>query len=747
MKRRAEDPSDQASTKRPRQPQVACDSCRRKKLKCDRADPCSSCAMRGLVCMGQPSPRGPVLSQTSFVPPLLSDAGDPDSILGRLRKLEQAVFGGSTTTGSSSADHQPPIDPDPETRRDDRRSSQTRRRKSGSPPSHRPSPDNDEWQQTARFLDSTYTRNGLNISLPNDKIDYHITTLSQLPRTPTTRTTPGHTPLSETGTRFSAWLMTRDEALALLRAFVENPFHLLPIIRLPAAHAVVDAFYAALARNRDPNPAHAALILGIAASSAFFDLDGGSGAPPFASAEDATRTALVWLRSALQLLDNFSRGASGAGCLEEVQARCVLANLVYNMEGCSARFRFLHGCSLAAAREIGLHVVDGASSKQNPTADDAATREIKRRVWWHIAATDWMLGLMGGPTDGTYNVQPRHTNVNLPRNVNDDETSLADEALTLSLSIPTSLTCFLKRLQLAGIARAIIDARGPGAPDADITDYDKILGLDRLFRDALADFPPFLRPDGPIPPTAPRQFALQRDVILLAFHSRRARLHRPSLLHDSQDAQYRLSRDICLQSARTALSVATSILRAASRGGEPGAAGSERAMGCRMGCVIGHMFMACTILALNSGSDAGRAGPRDDGSDATTETHAEVARACRDLASVGKESAVARTLVRNLAGVLRRYRVQGVEDVDSETCRTNSPGGGGDRPSEIGEENMACGRGTGGDISGYDIGYSDTLGDGDDLGLDGLWKDILVDTTTSGWDQLFAGLDTYCGPT
>lgn len=183
--------------------------------------------------------------------------------------------------------------------------------------------------------------------------------------------------------------MTHDEALALLRAFVENPFHLLPIIRLPAAQAVVDAFYAALARNRDPNPAHAALILGIAASSAFFHLDGGSGAPPFASAEDATRTALVWLRSALQLLDNFSRGASGAGCLEEVQARCVLANLVYNMEGCSARFRFLHGCSLAAAREIGLHVVDGASSKQNPTADDVATREIKRRVWWHIAATDW----------------------------------------------------------------------------------------------------------------------------------------------------------------------------------------------------------------------------------------------------------------------------------------------------------------------------------------------------------------------
>lgn len=38
-----------------RQPQTSCDSCRRRKLKCDRRQPCSSCVARGLLCHGQPN--------------------------------------------------------------------------------------------------------------------------------------------------------------------------------------------------------------------------------------------------------------------------------------------------------------------------------------------------------------------------------------------------------------------------------------------------------------------------------------------------------------------------------------------------------------------------------------------------------------------------------------------------------------------------------------------------------------------
>ncbi|KAF4910500.1 putative transcription factor lepB [Colletotrichum viniferum] len=472
-----------------------------------------------------------------------------------------------------------------------------------------------ERQQTAKFLDSTFTRHGLNISLPHDKLDYRITNISQFPRTPST-TGPGHTPTDDIDGRASTWLMTREEAMSLLEDFTNNPFHMLPIIHAPTTRAMIDTFYNTLSQGQDPSAAQAALILSIAATSAFFFNENSKAFSTFASSEDATQTALAWFRSALNILDQSQQITYG--CLAE---------------------------------------------------DDATTREIKRRVWWHIAATDWMLGLMGGPTDGTYSVQPRQMNVKYPRNINDDANSLADENIDHPSDTATGISCFLRRIQLAEITRSIIDARTPGAPDAEITNYDQVTQLDRLFADALAELPEFLRPDGPISPGAPPHLHLQRDVVLLGFHSRRARLHRPFLLHDAQDAAYERSRDICLKSARTVLSIAIRLLKGSQKR-EPIRAYNARAMGRRLGCVIGHMFMACTILALNAGFDTSRDQQRGDApsdgaiTDATAETHAEVAQACRALASAGEESAVAARLVRNLACVLRRYRIQGVDDVE-----------------------------------------------------------------------------------
>lgn len=49
MKRRLDTPESTGAAGR-RQPQVSCDFCRRKKLKCDRGAPCSSCSVRRLTC-------------------------------------------------------------------------------------------------------------------------------------------------------------------------------------------------------------------------------------------------------------------------------------------------------------------------------------------------------------------------------------------------------------------------------------------------------------------------------------------------------------------------------------------------------------------------------------------------------------------------------------------------------------------------------------------------------------------------
>lgn len=171
-----------------------------------------------------------------------------------------------------------------------------------------------------------------------------------------------------------------------------------------------------------------------------------------------------------------------------------------------------------------------------------------------------MLGGMGGPLDGTDAVQPRHMNVNYPRNLNDNDLNICDDPLTFPLNIATQMSVFLQRIRLAEICRSVIDARAPGRVEIDVMDYNQVLALDRLFERALSELPPFLQLDEPIPPNAPRHLSLQRSIIQICFLSRRARLHRPFLLHDTQDQRYRPSLDLCLRSARTVISISLELL-------------------------------------------------------------------------------------------------------------------------------------------------------------------------------------------
>jgi hypothetical protein len=195
----------------------------------------------------------------------------------------------------------------------------------------------------------------------------------------------------------SAFIMTREEALVLLHDFFENPYHLLPIIYEPSARSLIHTFYTQLEQGQEGDPTAAALILSIASTSASFFSQNSSTHGMFSSTEEATQASVVWRQTALNLLDDSQ--FSSEGSLEECQARTILAYVVSNVEGCSARYRFLHSCSLAVARDMSLHLIDSTATPD--TSDDIPTREIKRRLWWHLASTDWLLGLVGGPLDGT----------------------------------------------------------------------------------------------------------------------------------------------------------------------------------------------------------------------------------------------------------------------------------------------------------------------------------------------------------
>lgn len=180
--------------------------------------------------------------------------------------------------------------------------------------------------------------------------------------------------------------MAREDALIFLNDFVDNPLHLLPIIHEPTVRSMIGKLYDDLSRPRgtSPHPAHAALVFSLAATCASFYYDGCNIAHMFHGEDEAGEATLAWVHSALGLLDQSQRATSY--CLEDIQARVIIAYVFYNTEGCSARFRFLHSSSLSMARDLGLHLIDGSKNNQS---DDRVTKEIKRRLWWYIVSTDW----------------------------------------------------------------------------------------------------------------------------------------------------------------------------------------------------------------------------------------------------------------------------------------------------------------------------------------------------------------------
>lgn len=92
---------------RPRQDPVSCESCRKRKQKCSREQPCSNCTNRGVPCVFFGRKVGVTTASNSSIPP---DAGDlraeNAAIKARLDRLEEIVFNHSL--GSDGGASEPP---------------------------------------------------------------------------------------------------------------------------------------------------------------------------------------------------------------------------------------------------------------------------------------------------------------------------------------------------------------------------------------------------------------------------------------------------------------------------------------------------------------------------------------------------------------------------------------------------------------------------------------------------------------
>lgn len=103
-----------------------------------------------------------------------------------------------------------------------------------------------------------------------------------------------------------------------------------------------------------------------------------------------------YIRSSMDCLEQHRRRMDHT--IENVQAMLILQFTINHIEAFSPRYRTLLTEAVMVAQHLGLHQVDSRSNREAQTheVEDVVSREIKRRVWWYLAATDWLVSTAEG---------------------------------------------------------------------------------------------------------------------------------------------------------------------------------------------------------------------------------------------------------------------------------------------------------------------------------------------------------------
>lgn len=188
------------------------------------------------------------------------------------------------------------------------------------------------------------------------------------------------------------WLPTQREAVQLFENYVKNIDYLQHVLHTPSVRRLLDEVYIKLAEPQPVEPCHVALVLSIFASTAYYWTSRNDHDLLFVTLDDANQASLLWSKAALDLLEHSRRTTCGS--IEDIQATVILSFLVLNLEGLSATSRSLMRTALIIARDISLYKVDAHHHERRSNhQDDGIEIEVKRRVWWHVVATDWSISL------------------------------------------------------------------------------------------------------------------------------------------------------------------------------------------------------------------------------------------------------------------------------------------------------------------------------------------------------------------
>lgn len=179
--------------------------------------------------------------------------------------------------------------------------------------------------------------------------------------------------------------------VTLFESFVANVEHVCYILHDGSMRGILKRVYLGLNQGKGKSIAtsHAALTLSMLSLAAFFY-------QPYDVSEIATtgseclQLTAFWGRCALRAMSHSQQ--TSAGTLEDVQAHILMTYVAFHVEGFSTLRHHHMGMSVSLATSLRLHRIDlGTDPSKLITYSLSAMidREVKRRVFWHVASTDW----------------------------------------------------------------------------------------------------------------------------------------------------------------------------------------------------------------------------------------------------------------------------------------------------------------------------------------------------------------------
>ncbi|KAG9257427.1 uncharacterized protein F5Z01DRAFT_388308 [Emericellopsis atlantica] len=597
----------------------ACLSCRQRKLKCDRQHPCANCIARSIECTEQllPAPSRALKRPLPQEP----DPATLSSILSRLDQIESYL---GPAQDSRHVSVSLPIGNQLNTIRFNVPNSIPKTQEPSDKPIIGLMSSEDHMQATQYSVNDSFLRQALMHELS--------ISISQDYKSQTT-TKPRHIQLPP------KW-----ETLRLFGVYFRYLGQVQHIIYEPHARTLVDEAYDQVVNvSATTAPRGLALILSVIAFATILEPVNGDLATAIPILKERLGIFATYIRSSMDCLEQHRRRIDHT--LESVQALILVGFGIYHIEAFSPRYRVLLAEAIAVSHSLGLHAVDLASASRGHqrVETDSVTQEMKRRVWWYLAATDWASSKAEGSSGVTYLVHPKLINTNLPKHINDDDLGKLD-LNERPISEPTSMSYNLQRLKTAEVARCISDLMPHDPSEASC---ELILSLDAKLESLLCELPDFFKIEWKDSQETQRideahpYIPLQRLLANLLINIVRCGLHFPYLSGRANKSLHAFSRQASLKAARAVLS---------SHRGMSMADMSHSADFMKIQGTIFHIFVGALVLAADICCN------QQCGQDGETQ-YSELMAVLKQLDDVKGHSQMAARLLDVLTQLLIKYRI------------------------------------------------------------------------------------------